>query len=186
VAHDAYPAPRPRGQCRVDRHVEQLKRGHDLAQAISRRRENTPAPTGEKALRPLWYLVREERRTEIPKVWRAAVHLADGKTPSITHVKKALADWKRENVAKQEASGVKVPERAKCKLARGRWRIKCARAFYFACKPMCAIKLLKMRGEVAAAASHVPPLIASLSGTRTRRSLAPQSLQPPKGPSPTR
>jgi hypothetical protein len=57
---------------------------------------------GEWALRPLSKLLREHRPEQATDVWRRAIQLAEGDTPTVAHVRKALADH-------DKALGYRVP-----------------------------------------------------------------------------
>lgn len=49
-------------------------------------------PASARSLRPLYKLLKDKRGEQAVDIWRRALELADGGTPSAAHVKKALAD----------------------------------------------------------------------------------------------
>lgn len=57
-------------------------------------------PTGEWALRPLRWLDRHDHGEAVPAVWDRACELAGGRNPKSPDVRKALAEWKRDNLPK--------------------------------------------------------------------------------------
>jgi hypothetical protein len=61
-------------------------------------------PHGERDLRPLRWLARHNYGERISDVWNLAVELADGRTPSSRTVRRALAQWKKDNLPKGQGA----------------------------------------------------------------------------------
>ena len=57
--------------------LQQLQKAHNLAILLN---TGGKQPSGEKALRPLQYLVREDQSNEVPQVWSAAVELGESES----------------------------------------------------------------------------------------------------------
>jgi hypothetical protein len=68
-----------------------LLNAHELSGIISTRVE-TNRPRSAKALRPLYKLLKDKRGEQAVDIWRRALQLAEGATPTHAHVRKALAD----------------------------------------------------------------------------------------------
>jgi hypothetical protein len=90
----------------------QLRRAHMIAAPITAARGgNSILPRTEFVVRPLNYLLREDKATDVPKVWDAAVKIAKNRgqdEPSQVDVRKALSEWKKVNESKPE-SGAAAP-----------------------------------------------------------------------------
>jgi hypothetical protein len=78
----------------------QLRDAHDLATNYFNGVEIKPK--GEYDLRPLKWLTRHDHGDRVSEVWKIACDLAGGKTPDSPTVRRALAQWKRENLPKVE------------------------------------------------------------------------------------
>lgn len=78
----------------------QLRSAHDMVANYFHGVEIKPS--GEFAVRPLKWLIKNEHEDAIPTVWARAVELNDGYSPTSTQVRKALADWKKETFPKAE------------------------------------------------------------------------------------
>lgn len=83
----------------VSRRAYQLRDAHEIRSTYLNRVQISP--TGERELRPLKWLVKNDHPEAIADVWTQAVELAGGKPPDSPTVRKALADWKKEHVPKQ-------------------------------------------------------------------------------------
>jgi hypothetical protein len=69
----------------------QLLNAHDLT--VSAMADTVlPADVGERVIRPLTKLIAQGRTQEAAEVWRRAVKLAEGQTPTNQHVRRALAE----------------------------------------------------------------------------------------------
>ncbi len=66
-------------------------------------------PTGEFALRPLKWLVKNDHADAVTTVWQQAVVLAGGEAPDSPTVRKALTEWKHEHVPRQQRTTSSAP-----------------------------------------------------------------------------
>ena len=76
----------------------QLRDAHELRTNYLRQAQIKPE--GERALRPLKWLTKNDYGERVPEVWKRAVILAGGETPDSPTVRKALAEWKHDNLPK--------------------------------------------------------------------------------------
>lgn len=84
------------------RHAYRLRDAYELQSLTS----GQIKPGGEAALRPLKWLTKHDYGDRVPEVWREACKLAGDSTPDGPTVRRALAQWKRDNLPKAEGKSV--------------------------------------------------------------------------------
>jgi hypothetical protein len=84
----------------------QLRDAHELQ--ANYLRDAQIKPRGEHDLRPLKWLMKHEYGDRVGDVWREACRLAGG-APDGPTVRKALSQWKRENLPRTAGGGSKRP-----------------------------------------------------------------------------
>lgn len=82
----------------------QLRDAHELQATYFRDAEIKPI--GEHELRPLKWLTKHDYGDRVPEVWREACKLAGGTSPDGPTVRRALSQWKRDNLPKAEGKSV--------------------------------------------------------------------------------
>lgn len=81
----AVPAPRTLRQLATATRIERVVSGA------------TGATNSERALRPLAFLVTSGRGEYAADIWRRAIELAGGATPTSEHTRQAVAEWRKTN-----------------------------------------------------------------------------------------
>ena len=81
-------------------HAYRLRDAHQLQRDYFSNGEIKPK--GEHELRPLKWLTKHDLADRIPEVWAEACRLAGDASPDGPTVRRALAQWKRDNLPKSE------------------------------------------------------------------------------------
>jgi hypothetical protein len=83
-------------------HAYRLRDAHELQTTYFSNGEIKPR--GEHELRPLKWLTKHDYGDRIPEVWREACRLAGDSAPDSPTVRRALSQWKRDNLPRSETS----------------------------------------------------------------------------------
>jgi hypothetical protein len=100
------------------RRAYQLRDAHEMATTYLHRVQISP--TGERAVRPFKWFQKNGYEDRIPEVWRLACQLAGGHSPDGPTVRKAISQWKADNLPKAEGTGASRKRSGRAKVER--WR----------------------------------------------------------------